>query len=175
VPVAEAWLRLGLFGSWPFFLLGGIGLVVYRRWRSAGVTGVFDGRRWTPVMVALAIGCFLLTTYAQDTPSYFVLGYVLTGVGLAVALNAIPYAGPMMRSIGRYSYFIYFFHFWVLRWLENRYRDSSLPETSTSIAWNVGVLIAMFVIALAMSWAVGWVSWRVLERPALNLAHRAVR
>ena len=103
------------------------------------------------------------------------LGYVIFGVLLALALNEIPIVGEMLRSIGRYSYFMYFFHFWVLRWIEDLYRGMDLPgDDQTSVTWNIATLLVIWIVATFVSWSVGWVSWRILEKPIVNAARKYV-
>lgn len=164
----RAWLLLALFNSWPFFLLGGAGCAVLRAWRAGGISALVPDRSWTAVLVAVALLLSMLSTYAQETPGYFVLGFVLLTAALAVVGNAIPVVGPALRSIGRYSYFMYFFHFWVLRGIERWYDG----PTQTSATFNLFLLVAIAVFTAAVSWAVGFVSWNLLEKRILDWAHR---
>ena len=164
----EAWLRLALFNSWPFFLLGGAGCALLRAWRAGGIAALVPERSWAAVLVVIALLLGTLSTYAQETPGYFVLGFVVLMAAIAVTANAVPVAGPMLRSIGRYPYFMYFFHFWVLRGIERWYDG----PTQTGAVYNLGLVLAIAVVATAVSWAVGMVSWKVLERPILEWAHR---
>lgn len=174
--VLSAWLRLGLYGTWPFFLLGGLGLVLYRKWSLSGFSNPFPDSVKTPLLIGIAIVLFGLSTYGQDIASYFVLGYVFFGVLLALALNGIPGIGSAVRSIGRYSYFMYFFHFWVLRWLEALYRRLELPgNDQTSEVWNIGTLLVIWIVTTFLSWIVGWVSWRILENPVMKITKKYVR
>ena len=171
----NGWLRLQLFNTWPFFLLGGLGLALFRMWSKQGLTDLFPNKVKTPVLVTIALVSVGLSTYSQDTPGFSVLGYVIFGVLLALALNAIPIVGEMLRSIGRYSYFMYFFHFWVLRWIEDLYRGMDLPgDDQTSVTWNIATLLVIWIVATFVSWSVGWVSWRILEKPIVNAARKYV-
>ena len=173
---SEAWLRLSLFRSWPFFLLGAASFVIWRSWRQGGVRDLLEQRRWTAVVVAVALLLGMLSLYGPQVPGYFVLGYVVITALIALASNVLPLAGPALRSIGRYSYFMYFFHFWVLRWIEDLYRRSSLPgDNSTSTEYNTALLVAIWVVTTAVAWAVGFVSWRLLERRVIALAQKYVR
>ena len=174
--VIEAWMRLSLFRTWPFFLLGGAAFVIVRSWRANGISDILPMRSLAGVSVLIALALGMFVTYAQDQPSYLVLGFIVVATGLAIAGNTVPVLGPVLRSIGRYSYFMYFFHFWVLRWIENGYRDSDLPDgNTTSAMYNVGLLLVIFLVTTAVAWLVGWISWRVLEKPVLDFAHRRVR
>ncbi len=171
----EAWLRLSLFNSWPFFLLGAAGLVTWRAWRASGLTDLVRPRSWTAAAMLLALVLGLFAMYTQEVPGYFVLGYVAVLVGIALMGNALPVLGPVLRSVGRYSYFMYFFHFWVLRWIEALYRQLELPnDNSTSAIYNTVLLVTIWVSAAAVSWAVGYASWHLLEKRVLAFAHRRV-
>ena len=110
----------------------------------------------------------MISTYAQETPGYFVLGFVVIAAAIAVVANAIPAVGPSLRSIGRYSYFMYFFHFWVLRGIERWYTG---PKDTTE-PYNLLWVFTIWTIAVASSWAVGLVSWNLFEKRILAWAHR---
>lgn len=169
---AESWLRLSLFNSWPFFLLGGAGCVLLRRWRADGISALVPERSLTSVVVLIALVLSMLSTYAQSTPGYFVLGFVLLSAAIAVVANSVTVVGPTLRSIGRYSYFMYFFHFWVLRGIEKWFGGDGVGSLGT-----VGLivsLLAVMVVTTAVSWAAGLVSWNVLEKRVLAWAHRRV-
>lgn len=173
--MAEAWLRLSLFHSWPFFLLGGAAFATYRMWRNHGVAPLLHASPGTAILVSLAFVLGMLTTYAQDTPAYFVLGYVIAIAVLAIAIDSVPIIGSALQSIGRYSYFMYFAHFFILRWLEDVYGAMGLPSyDSTSAVVNVAILIAFFGLATITSWALGWVSWRLLESPIMTWTRRRI-
>ena len=174
--IASAWLRLSLFHSWPFFLLGGGAYVILRSWRSEGVAPLLRTSPRTALLVSLGVLMGMLTTYSQDTPAYFVLGYVLSLAVLAIAIDAIPAAGKALQSIGRYSYFMYFMHFFALRWLEGVYGRVGLPgEDSTSTVYNLAALAGFFTIATFVSWGLGWISWRLLEAPIMTWTRRRIR
>lgn len=173
--VAAAWLRLSIFNSWPFFLLGGAGCALLRTWRRGGIHSLVPHSSGTSLIVGAALVGSLFTTYAQDTPGYFVLGFVLLCAAIAVAANPIPGIGTALRSIGRYSYFMYFFHFWVLRGVERWYPDSGLPYgASTSMVFNVALLMVIAIFTTGVSWAAGLVSWNLLEKRVMAWVHRRV-
>ena len=174
--IASAWLRLSLFHSWPFFLLGGAALVIYRSWRSEGVSPLLQARPGTALLVSVAVFMGMLTTYSQETPAYFVLGYVLSLAVLAVTINAIPVAGKALQSIGRYSYFMYFMHFFILRLLEKLYERFGLPgDDDMTMTMNAMSLLGFFVVATVLSWLFGWLSWRIVESPIMTWTRRRIR
>jgi len=97
------------------------------------------------------------------------LSMVATAAAIALALRrtsggTVSYLLRLapLRSLGRYSYAIYLVHehvghvvrHWRARW---------------SLDSSVAAVAVQTLATLAISWAVGWVSWRVLERPLLSL------
>ncbi len=167
---ATAWLRLSLFTSWPFFVFGGLAYLAFTTWRAKSSPGKmgFSYRTGALLLVALLLGSQIF--YNQETPSYFVAGFVAFSALLGIAIDRIPGLNAVFWSIGRYSYFMYFFHFLVLRQLEIVYRNIFGVEPSTSPFWNILVLLGMFITSAAISWSVAWVSWRIFESPILRIA-----
>jgi peptidoglycan/LPS O-acetylase OafA/YrhL len=166
----NAWLRLSLFTSWPFFVFGGLAYLAFTTWRIKSSPGqmAFSFKTGVLLLVTLLLGTQIF--YSQETPSYFVIGFVIFSVLLGIAIDRIPNVNSVFWSIGRYSYFMYFFHFLVLRQLEVVYRNIFGVEPSTSPFWNILVLLGMFTASAAISWSVAWVSWRIFESPILRIA-----
>jgi len=68
-----------------------------------------------------------------------------------------------LRSLGQYSYTIYLVHVHIGTLVALHITDR-LATQSTIL-----LVLTQFVVTLVPSWAVGWVSWRVVERPVLRL------
>jgi peptidoglycan/LPS O-acetylase OafA/YrhL len=70
---------------------------------------------------------------------------------------------PVLLSIGTYSYTIYIVHYHVGEWIKvhvlARY---AVAHPGVTTVLEIGGTVAL-------SWAIAWVSWRVLERPLLSL------
>jgi peptidoglycan/LPS O-acetylase OafA/YrhL len=70
-------------------------------------------------------------------------------------------ANPVMVSFGKYSYAMYLVHvpirMTIVRWV------------AAHVTGDWAILAANYAGLLAASWAMAWVSWRVIERPALSL------
>jgi peptidoglycan/LPS O-acetylase OafA/YrhL len=170
VDSVNAWLRLSLFTSWPFFVFGGLAYLAFTTWRAKSSSKQMDFNCRTGVLVLVTILLSTQILYSQETPSYFVFGFVIFSVLIGIAIDRIPKVNAVFWSIGRYSYFMYFFHFLVLRQLEVVYRNIFGVETSTSPFWNILVLTGMFIVSTAISWTVAWISWRIFESPILRIA-----
>jgi peptidoglycan/LPS O-acetylase OafA/YrhL len=176
VDSANAWLRLSLFTSWPLFVLGGLSYLAFTNWRSheavaaSGGKGKLSIRPRTAVLVLVTALLSTQIFYSQETPSYFVFGFVVFSALIGIAIDRIPNVNAVFWSIGRYSYFMYFFHFLVLRQLESFYRNTFGTDPNDSGSWNLIILGSMFIASTAISWLVAWVSWRIFESPILRTA-----
>jgi len=135
------------------------------------------GQHW---LAWLAAGCglFLALTINRPglgSPLMAGLGYsVLTAFyGLLVAIVAgvrppalcrVLSCAPLV-SLGRYSYFIYLWHFLIGAGVFHLLHGPSFPLGST------GILLASLA-GIAATWAAGAVSWRWFESPLLALGRR---
>lgn len=171
--ISDAWLRLGLFNSWPFFVLGGLGYLAFEWFKRSPehpARKILSPANAGWLLLVLLLGS--QSVYAQETPGYFVLGYVVLAVLIGISLNKIPGVNRISWSIGRYSYFMYFFHFLVLRQLEPIFKDSSFATGAESIPRNLTLLICIFALATVISWAAAAVSWKFFENPIMKAARR---
>ncbi|HWZ59368.1 MAG TPA: acyltransferase [Gemmatimonadaceae bacterium] len=70
---------------------------------------------------------------------------------------------PVLRSIGKYSYAMYVLHYRAGEWLEARVLDRYAVQHPIAIA------LVDIPATIALSWAVAWVTWQILEKPLLSL------
>ncbi|MCX6627925.1 MAG: acyltransferase [Candidatus Solibacter sp.] len=92
--------------------------------------------------------------------AYLILWASAGGAGLHAALRFGP-----LRSIGKYSYAMYIFHVPVVALLR---RVFHLAGTHNRLAFGM-LLAGEIAAAAALSYAGGWVSWRLFENPFLQL------
>jgi peptidoglycan/LPS O-acetylase OafA/YrhL len=88
---------------------------------------------------------------------------VFVGHTPGAAVTRILASGPL-RILGKYSYAIYIYHFWVAKVLSNAgwFLPARYPALEAGLA---GLVFASMV--LAISSAVAWLSYRVIEKPSL--------
>jgi peptidoglycan/LPS O-acetylase OafA/YrhL len=124
---------------------------------AAGVALVVGDGIWH----AGAIGPQLARDIGADQPAAIGFGLIVA----AFAGSALP-AGPLgsapMRSMGTLSYGAYLWHF------------PAIYALRTWGAWPENLVLA-YAATLAATCAVALVSWRVLERPLIGLAHRTTQ
>jgi peptidoglycan/LPS O-acetylase OafA/YrhL len=168
--LGDAWMALGLYGTWPFFVLGGVLALAWRAREGGTLSGEITRLLGDRVLVALVV---LVIFLALSTPVLMgtypeALGATLLLAIIAVALHQIGPISRPLQSLGRTSYFIYYAHFFVLAviaWILSRITVPFLA--SPYVAWSV-----VFIGGLTVTWLLALVSWRTFERPIIRLAQR---
>lgn len=159
---AESWIRLGLFGTWPFFVAGGLAYL----WSSGHVRVTWkDGVALALVVlvgwrVPLPFG--RLVEAAVATITLFALAMLVNKTGIGVR---------PLASLGRTSYFIYFAHFWVISvivFLIAR-GDAEVLLRGNFVEWFL-VFGCLLAFTLAVSWGLSKISWNYFENPFIKRA-----
>jgi peptidoglycan/LPS O-acetylase OafA/YrhL len=130
----------------------------------------FGGLRlWARVAVVVAGGIlaisFLLPHFELSTMRVLrstLVALVYAGFLVMVVNKPASAVGKLLqsaplRSIAKYSYAMYMFHPFIFEWLKTR----GLTYSFLSL-----------LLGFALTYAAGWVSWNVLEKPILRLKHR---
>lgn len=169
---AMAWLRLGLYGTWPFFVAGGVGYLITNR--GAELLSGAKRQRELQRITACSLGLVILVT-SWWIPVPFGRLPEAAGTVLALALATwlllrLEVVSRALQGIGRYSYFMYFAHFWVVTavsgLLAGAFATSALrPATILAV-----MSLTTFMTAVAVSWFFGRLSWRYIESPIITRA-----
>lgn len=162
--MAAAWIRLGLYNSVLFFVAG----MLVSRWLAS--------RRRPRWREASALASVALTVPLCPDGAWQIF-LQLTFIALALWLGwAVVRSDPwsaLLARLGKYSYFMYFFHFLLLP------LSQKLGERSGIAAWASGSLVlSVFLVPLVIvlvtccSLAAGAASWRFLESPIIRFSRR---
>lgn len=161
---AEAWIRLGLYGTWPFFVAGGLAYLWWNR-RSP-----FGWREILGIAVITIVGSQVPIPFGRFLEAVIVTTLLL---GIAAASNKFRMLQDPLARIGQTSYFIYFAHFWVLALMVLALTSFGVPDRLPS---GLGVwfltYVAILASALLISWLISLASWRYFENPIIQSARR---
>ena len=103
------------------------------------------------------------------------LGYLMLTLLLSFAALNLRFIKNVLVKVGKYSYFIYFCHFQALNLLQNflHRRDGSLRFQIPEFLLNqISIFLILFVFVLAISYTLATISYRLIEKPIINAAHR---
>jgi peptidoglycan/LPS O-acetylase OafA/YrhL len=171
----NAWVRLDFYSTIFYFL---VGVLAARLLRGAPDLATIRARLLAIPARAAIIGIAYVTTVLY-VPLWF--GNNPTGIGLVAASLVVAALIERTRLIrwfflvvGKYSYFIYFFHVLGVTILVQAW--TKFVRTPTGIFRNESVdFVLIFVLAWVVSIPLGWLSFRFIESPFMRLASRKTR
>ena len=154
-----------------------------------------DRDRWmrlqavTPWLGAIALAVFTLIAVRRGAdeshdPVMQILGYSVVALGMASLVAGLLridqpsrplgrlFSAPPLRTLGKYSYCLYIVHYPLMAVMDLAWPHVHIPPVlgSQLPAWT-----AYGAVLAASSFAVAWVSWRLLESPILALKDRFSR
>lgn len=158
--LVSTWLRLGLYSTFSFFLAG---IMTHRYFRSEKEESL--DAFWKKKSFA----CYILTSVCVNCPQGIqieAIGYVFCNLLIAYALIEHVRIGNFFSFLGKYSYFLYFYHFLVIQ-----FTKSFLNSSHTAFNFQgdqIVVFTFIFVLALACSLALAIPSYRFIESPIIR-------
>ena len=159
--VIQSWLRLNLFSTIVYFLIG----IGYSKLLSGEIK--FHLAFLVKPMNFIALTVFLILPLNFGHNSVAVVFILLC---LLVVRNSPKILLKFLEKIGKYSYFIYFFHFIMVTVLFNFFSTkSNLPVNEAS---QILMFLLFFSISLGLSFFVGAFSFKVIENPIISVARR---
>ena len=159
----SVWLRLGLYSTFSFFLSGIMAQKFFKRKENEGLD-VF----WTSKSFIF----FVLTSFCINCPQGIqieAIGYLLCNALIANSLANYEKLGGLFSLLGRYSYFLYFFHFLVIQFVI--YLLNSGRVTFNFQGAQVVLSAMVFIITLTCSLVFAVPSYRFIEKPLIRYFH----
>lgn len=166
--VANAWLRLNLFATFDFFILGVITYLVYSDKEVRSYRKVLNKLQVSPAIFLLFILTFFLVPLYSGT-MIEALGFVIVAVLVSMQIHKIVFIRRIAIILGRYSYFIYFCHFNILFIV---YKLSPNLNLIFDNSYDVYLFcMVLLLVVLVSSLALAIPSFRYIENPIISKAH----
>jgi len=170
---SNGWLRLGLYGTWPFFVFGGLAFMCWVTLKERGLIKTINQVQKRIVIFILVI---LILIVARDIPIPFGMTYeaLLTCIFLLAVSWLISRWALLRRGtafLGRYSYFIYFAHFWILVFVSPWIFELLSPLGASKLLTFWGVFFVTLVVTLIASTLAAVPSWKFFESRLIDKAH----
>jgi peptidoglycan/LPS O-acetylase OafA/YrhL len=160
----ETWIRLSLFSTVGFFILGG---ALYRWLNGFSRASILNNVSSLPLGLKVVGIVYFVTFVYLPLPfgkTYEAIMFVTLAIILGIFLNRWDISRRIMGTIGKYSYFIYFAHFLILDFFKLCIEYSSFGN----IGFFLFPITYVFTLLLALALAVP--SMMFIEKPIMNLS-----
>jgi exopolysaccharide production protein ExoZ len=168
--VLNAWLRLNFYSTFGYFLIGVFSHFFWGGYKKTrDVSQVFKN-----LHLNIFILLFYFLTWLSLPLAYSHHGQVgtLFFVLLYIFISLIIFKTFLLKktfiSFGRYSYFVYFFHFLVLEFLNDRLGNLYL-NLNFAFSYIVSFLLYLCLVVI-LSYVFAIPSEKYIERPFINWA-----
>lgn len=165
----DAWLRLSLYSSIGYFVIGAFAYLLYRHVKDAKSLKSQINYEIPWLRAAL----FLVSTFFIPCPfgrQIEAIGYLAIMVLISFCVLNSNVLKTLFQNLGRYSYFIYFMHFLVLDAVT--FFLDKINFMGSAIGSQQLLFLVVFSTALVASILAALPSMKYLERPILKIAHR---
>ena len=160
----DIWIRLSLFSTVGFFILGG---ALCKLFNELSVAIFLSKILLLPLGLKIAGMFYLVTFMCLPLPfgkTYEALIFITLAIILGILLNRWVPSRKIMGIIGNYSYFIYFAHFLILDFFKLWISDSPLG--------NLGLFLfpITYILTLFLSLVLAVPSMKFIEKPLMKLS-----
>ena len=163
----ESWLRLGIYSTFSFFL---IGIILFKAYSLRSRFADFDMHS-IDKKNTFAASVFLFSQFIIPCPQGFqieALGVVTLAMIFAALFLNFRLATWLLNTLGRYSYFIYFSHFLFLEILG---KIASRRQVEIDFYGSQLIVIPILLATLSVCLLVAVPSMKYFEKPIIGRAH----
>ena len=165
----DAWLRLSLYSSIGYFVIGAFSYLLYRQVKEAKSSKIEINYEipWLRAALFLVSTLFIPCPFGSQIEA---IGYLAIMIVISFCVLNSNVLKTLFQNLGRYSYFIYFMQFLVLDAMTLLL--NKINFMGTAIGSQQLLFLVIFSVALGASILAALPSMKYLERPILKIAHR---
>lgn len=164
--IIDMWMRLSIYSTFCFFLIGILSFLLYDQARKCQVSII----KLSSLGVSSITFGFFCASFIALGNQFEAIGYLISMILLSFRIQKNEIISKFFQFLGRHSYFIYFMHFLCLAVL---HRAGSNYAPSTEIFRNQQfVFILILIYTLSISSILAIPSWKYFEKPIIKIAHK---
>ena len=167
--IIDAWIRLGLYSTIGYFLIGILSFTVFNQLKGSRNTALnfsdFNISHNTFILFCIS----LLLVPCPFGNQIEAMGYLILMIFISFGILRNQKLSSIFRFLGRYAYFIYFMHFLALasvNWITKR-----LDFTTSQLGAQQAIFVFTLLYALTISSVLAIPSMKFIERPFMKMAH----
>ena len=168
--IIDAWVRLSLYSTIGYFIIGILGYIAFSKVRESG----FSGQMFTDFKISHnTFIVFFLSLLLIPCPfgnQIEAIGYLSLMIPVSFGILYNKKISSLFQFLGKHAYFIYFMHFLVLAsvtWIAEK-----MNFTSSQIGAQQVIFMAVFMYALTSSSLLAVPSMKFFERPIVKIAQK---
>jgi peptidoglycan/LPS O-acetylase OafA/YrhL len=169
INIIDAWLRLSLYSTFGFFLIGILSYKIFNQLKECRITELefsdFNVSHTTFILFCIS----LLVVPCPFGNQIEAIGYLLLMICISFGILRNQKLISAFSFLGRYAYFIYFMHFLALAFLN--WITNTLDFTTSLLGAQQVVFIFTFIFSLTLSSVLAVPSMKFFERPITQMAH----
>ena len=165
--IIDSWIRLGLYSTFGFFLIGIAGFTISAYYKNSEVN-LDHYSNYHNILVVYCLS--LLIVPCPFGKQIEAMGYLSIMILISIGIIQNKKLSLFIRILGKYSYFIYFIHFIALNFASWVVRNYSLVLINLNIQLLLFVLMLTFVLTVSLILAVP--SMKFIEQPFINMARK---
>jgi peptidoglycan/LPS O-acetylase OafA/YrhL len=158
-----SWLRLGLYNTFTFFLIGIIFSYVYKEFRGWSFSSQTYKHKALDSLVFASLLVSLVIVPCPFGNSLEALFYLVSNLIVGFFVLKFNFLTLMLCKIGKVSYFIYFCHFLVLRFASYFVGDLCNIEN------QLVLFLCVFTVSIGISFLLATLSMKYIEKPFMLL------
>lgn len=159
----SAWLRLGLYSTFSFFFAGVLANQYLRRDINTSNKNFWESKSLMAFVVTSVLGA------CPQGIQIEAIGYLALNLILAYVLIHLSRISTVLVQLGRYSYFMYFAHFIILRILVFEVNSHQIEFNFP--ADQIAAFLLIFLTTLSLSYLIAIPSYKYFEKPLISYFH----
>ena len=169
--VVSAWIRLGAYSTFGYFLIGLIVAASVSKGKISfsWLSGLVRNEKSLPALFSIWFFTWIFAPIPFGT-NFEALVYLILMLLVSSAVMKYQWLQKSIKTIGKYSYNLYFSHFLIL-WCLTALMDKFPEVVPSFLVGRLGesILFSLtFVLVLLIALPIAWISWRYFEFPILR-------
>jgi peptidoglycan/LPS O-acetylase OafA/YrhL len=166
----NSWIRLNIYSTVCYFFFGIIGALIFSELKEgAKLIEAVKGFGLTPIGSITFLITFLAVPLNFGTQSE-AIGYLTVMLFISLGIKDIKAVSRILITFGKYSYFIYFFHFQLIIAISILFNKYSFHVSWLGSQFVLFPILGFVILLISLFFAT--VSYKVFEGPIIRAAHR---
>mgnify|MGYP002632976837 CR=1 FL=1 len=164
--VVDALSRLSVWSGFSFFTVGVVIASTFSQAKTDSHSRLEVFRERPLLLLSFLATTAVAPAYAGNI--FEILGYVILSGSAVLLLHQGRKLRKLLQTFGKYSYFIFFLHFFILELIQS----TAFMNTNLGLLWAVVAIGGVFITTSIGSLCLAVPSWKYFEYPITRIGRR---